>query len=54
MKALRKIFKAIAYPFTAIAVLIDESRRINEDGSWNEYNARKNRRAARRHKGYEN
>ena len=31
------------------AVTLDESRRINEDGSWNKYNARKNG-----HKGEEN
>ena len=48
MKALRKIFEAIASPFIALAVHIDESKRINEDGSWDKYNARKNRKARER------
>ena len=48
METLKKIFEAIAFPFTAIAVLIDESRRINEGGTWDKYNARKNRRASRK------
>lgn len=47
-KALRKIFEEIASPFIALAVIIDESRRINEDGSWDEYWERKNRRECRR------
>lgn len=45
MKALKKIFDAISAPFVSVAVLIDESRRINEDGTWDKYNERKNRRA---------
>lgn len=28
--------------FTSLAVHIDESRRINEDGSWNKHNRKKN------------
>lgn len=48
MKALRKIFEAITTPFVSVAVMIDESRRINEDGSWDKYWERKNRRAAKR------
>lgn len=55
MKALRKIFEAITTPFISVAVMIDESRRINEDGSWDKYNERKNnrerKRAERREKG---
>lgn len=47
---MRKIFEALISPFVSIAVMIDESRRINEDGSWNAYNARKNRKAMRRGK----
>jgi hypothetical protein len=42
MKALRKIWDAITLPFISVAVMIDESRRINEDGSWNAYWAKKN------------
>lgn len=48
MKALRKIWDAITTPFVSVAVMIDESRRINEDGSWDKYWARKNRRALRK------
>lgn len=29
-----RVFESVAFPFVAISVLIDESRRINEDGSW--------------------
>ena len=47
-KAVRKIFEAIASPFIALAVHIDESRRINEDGSWDKYWERKNRKAERK------
>lgn len=47
MKILRKILSFIMIPVEAIAsaaVLIDESRRLNEDGSWDKYWERKNRR----------
>lgn len=37
-----KFWNAITMPFISIAVLIDESRRINEDGSWDKYWERKN------------
>lgn len=47
MKALKKIWQGIKESFTALAVLLDESRRINEDGTWDRYNARKNRKAAK-------
>ncbi len=43
MKLLKKIWDAISYPFIAWAVLLDESRRINEDGSWDKYWERKNK-----------
>lgn len=45
MKALRKIWDAVTLPFVSIAVLIDESKRINEDGSWDSYHAKRNKRA---------
>lgn len=45
---MKKFFEAIIMPFISLAVMIDESKRINEDGSWNAYNARKNRRAMRK------
>lgn len=41
-KALSKIWDTLSYPFISIAVLLDESRRINEDGSWDAYWAKKN------------
>jgi hypothetical protein len=44
MKTLRMIWDAITSPFVSIAVLIDESKRINEDGSWDSYHAKRNRR----------
>ena len=37
-----KFLDAITAPFVAFAVLLDESRRANEDGSWDKYHARKN------------
>lgn len=33
-KFFKNIIEAIISPFVAIAVLIDESKRIDEDGSW--------------------
>lgn len=44
MKLFKKIYEAIALPFVSIAVLIDESKRTNEDGSWDKYWERKNNR----------
>ena len=38
----KKIFDAVAFPFIALAVHIDESKRINEDGSWDKYFEKKN------------
>lgn len=43
MKFLRKMIDAVISPFESIAVLIDESKRINEDGSWDSYHAKKNK-----------
>ena len=42
-KFLKKIIDAIITPFISVAVMIDESKRINEDGSWDGYWAKKNR-----------
>jgi hypothetical protein len=41
---LKKIWGTIIAPFITIAVLIDESKRVNEGGSWDKYWERKNRR----------
>ena len=43
-KMIKKIWDAICTPFVAIAVLIDESKIANEDGSWDAYWAKKNKR----------
>lgn len=48
MKALKKIWEAITLPFVSVAVLIDESKRINEDGSWDSYWAKKNAKGGKR------
>lgn len=37
MKKIKAFFENIAAPFIAVAVLIDESRRMNEDGTWDKY-----------------
>lgn len=42
-KLISKLWDAITAPFISIAVLVDESRRINEDGSWDSYWAKKNK-----------
>ena len=43
-RKLLRFFEAIALPFISVAVMIDESKRINEDGSWDKYHARRNKR----------
>ncbi len=48
MKALRKIWDFITTPFISVAVMIDESKRINEDGSWDEYNRKRNEKLMRK------
>ena len=48
MKFLKRIFEAITYPFTAFAVLVDETKRQNLDGEWDKYWERKNRREMRK------
>lgn len=40
-----RIWDAISYPFLSIAILVDESRRQNLDGEYNDYWARKNEKA---------
>ena len=39
---IRKILTMFALPFMLFAVLLDESRNINEYGDWNTYHARRN------------
>lgn len=45
---IKNFFEAIISPFVSVAVMIDESKRINEDGSWDKYHARRNARAMKR------
>lgn len=47
-KVLKKLFDAVAFPFIALAVHIDESRRTNEDGSWDSCIYRQNKKSALR------
>jgi hypothetical protein len=42
-KLIKNIIEAITAPFVCFAVTLDESRRINENGTWDKYWARKNR-----------
>ena len=42
MNIISRIWDAITAPFIALAVHLDESRRINEDGSWDKYHERRN------------
>lgn len=50
MKALKKIWEALISPFVSVAVMIDESKRLNLDGSWNEYHRKRNERMMRKEK----
>lgn len=47
-KMIKKILDAITTPFISVACIIDESKRINEDGSWDAYWAKKNRKGETR------
>lgn len=40
---LKRLWDIISAPFIAVAVLLDESRRQNLDGSWDKYWERKNK-----------
>lgn len=50
MKFLKKIWYTITDPFVSVAVMIGVSKEINEDGSWDKYWERKNRKAMRKEK----
>ena len=41
-KLIQKIKDGITFPFIALAILLDESRSINENGDWNDYHAKRN------------
>lgn len=48
MKLVKKVCESIKDSFTALAVLIDESKRNNEDGSWDKYWERKKRKESKK------
>ena len=48
-KMFKKAIDCITAPFIAVAVLLDESRRMNLDGDWDEYWRKKNERTNRKH-----
>lgn len=39
---IKTLLEAILLPFTMMAILIDESKRINEYGDWDRYHAKRN------------
>lgn len=43
-KTFKKIWHSICSPFVAVACMIDESKLANEDGSWDDYWEKKNKR----------
>lgn len=45
MKTLKKIWEAITTPIMALMVHIGVSKEIDEDGSWEKHNEKRNRRA---------
>ena len=48
MKILAKIWDKITAPFIGIAVALEESRNVNEDGSWDRYWERQARKRQRK------
>lgn len=42
-KMLKKLFYTLYSPLITLMVLIDESKSINEDGSWDAYHAKRNK-----------
>lgn len=45
---MKKLIEKLLSPFVALAVWIDDSRRINEDGRYDRYWARKNAKERKR------
>ena len=45
---LRRLWEAITSPFVAISVCIGESKELNENGSWDKYWERKNKKSMKR------
>lgn len=48
MKILAKIWDRITSPFVGLAIAIEDSRNINEDGSWDKYWERQARKRERK------
>ena len=48
MRTLKKLIDAITEPIVALIVHIGVSREIDEDGSWDKYHERKNRKEVKR------
>ena len=48
MRTLRKLIDAITEPIVDLIVHIGVSREINEDGSWDKYHERRNKRLAKK------
>lgn len=48
MKLIKRILEAMAKPFIAFSVIVDETRNANLDGRYDKYWERKNRRDAKR------
>lgn len=46
-KMFKKVFEAITNPIVGLIVHIGTSIELNEDGSWDQYHERKNRRTSR-------
>lgn len=50
IEKIRAALEALKDALTGFAVIVDEDMRFNEDGFWNEYWRRRNRKAERRSK----
>lgn len=48
MKFIKRFFNHLKDSFVACAVLLDESKRINEYGDWNEYHRKRNEKLMRK------
>ena len=46
-RLIASIWDAITFPFITIAVLVEESRNMNEDGSWDTYWEKQNKKRKR-------
>jgi hypothetical protein len=49
-KILARLWELITLPIIAVMVLIDDSKRYNEDGSWYSYHAKRNEKEMKKEK----